>query len=115
MLLHVNSEIRKKTKAVNINQSTSIEASLHSPAMNSFGICLFPEVVTRYSVNSSTFIITQLHISLARLARTCFLMGEAAAEREPGVFGVLTAVFVEVLCDPLALVLGVFSVEVCCC
>lgn len=84
--------------------------------MNSFGICLFPEVVTRYSVNSSTFIITQLHISLERLSMTCFLMGEAAAEREPGVFGVFTAVLVEVLCDPLALALalGVFRVVFCC-
>ena len=51
---------------------------LHLPETNSFGICLFPDVVTRYSVNSSIFITTQAHISLARLSRTCFFIGETA-------------------------------------
>lgn len=69
--------------------------------MNSFGICLFPEVVTRNSENSSTFMITHEHISLARLSRTCFFMGEAEADCDPGVLGVLTPVLVPV-CKPLA-------------
>lgn len=48
----------------------------NQPEMNSFGICFFPEVVTRYNVKSSILRITQLVISFERLSRTCFFIGD---------------------------------------
>lgn len=51
---------------------------LHSPEINSFGICFLPAVVTRYNVKSSILKITHAVINFDRLSRTRLFVGESS-------------------------------------